>query len=278
MNRLQKKCLIAVAGTHLLALVALLCSGFFIPSPKPDNSQVLNMIPAKLIDQAFSSGVRVAQPPPPVPTVQPQQQPQPQPELPKPVEPVKQPVNTQPDVVKPVDNTEPKPTKPQDIKVSLVPVVRKNSTEPDKSEAAAKAAAKEAKRLRDERAKAIAAAANAIKEHTSSATTIDMPGDSSTAYADYASVVKTRYTDAWMLPEDAASDDANVKVSVTIANDGRVTDAHVVEKSGDASVDNSVQRTLDRVTKLEPFPDGSTDKERTYIINFNLKAKRLQLG
>jgi hypothetical protein len=39
-----------------------------------------------------------------------------------------------------------------------------------------------------------------------------------------------------------------------------------------------VQRTLDRVTKLEPFPDGSTDKERTYIINFNLKAKLQQLG
>jgi TonB family protein len=65
---------------------------------------------------------------------------------------------------------------------------------------------------------------------------------------------------------------------VTIANDGRVTEAHIVAPSGDSSVDNSVQRTLDRVRQLEPFPDGSTDKERTYIINFNLKARRQQLG
>lgn len=274
MNRLQKKCLVAVASAHLLALVVLLCSGFFIPSPKPDNSQVLDMIPAKLIDQAFSSGVRGAQAPPPVPIVQ-QQQPQP----PKPIEPVKQPENTPPDVVKPVDKTEPKPPKPQDIKPDMTPVVRTKTTETDKSDAAAKAAAaKEAKRLRDAKLKAIQDAANAIKSQTSSSTKIDVPGDSSVAYANYADVVKTVYTEAWNLPEDATSDDANVKVSVTIADDGRVTEAHIVEKSGDPSMDSSVQKTLDRVTQLEPFPEGSTDKERTYIINFNLKAKRQQLG
>jgi hypothetical protein len=36
-----------------------------------------------------------------------------------------------------------------------------------------------------------------------------------------------------------------------------------------------VQKTLDRVQQIAPFPDGATEKERTYIINFNLKAKRM---
>jgi hypothetical protein len=40
-------------------------------------------------------------------------------------------------------------------------------------------------------------------------------------------------------------------------------------------VDKSVQRTLDRVTFIAPFPEGAKDKQRTYTINFNLKAKRL---
>jgi TolA protein len=181
----------------------------------------------------------------------------------------------------------PKPTRKNDISLKLVE--RKTITEPDRHEAEAKAeakaeaeraekAAKEARRLQQARVRALERAANAVKSNTSSSTTVDLPGDSTQAYADYASVVKTVYTDAWRLPEDAANDDANVKVSVTIQRDGRVSEAHIVEKSGDPSLDNSVQRTLDRVHEIEPFPDGATDQERTYIINFNLKAKRQLLG
>ena len=64
-------------------------------------------------------------------------------------------------------------------------------------------------------------------------------------------------------------------MSVTIASDGTVISSHIKEYSGDASVDESVRRTLERVQFIEPFPAGSTDKQRSYIINFNLKAKRL---
>ena len=49
MNRLQKKCLIAVAGTHLLLVVALLCSGFIRPKPKVDDSLVLDVIDRKSV-------------------------------------------------------------------------------------------------------------------------------------------------------------------------------------------------------------------------------------
>ena len=64
MNRLQKKCVLATAGVHLLLLVILLVGpAFFAPRPKADDLQVLDVIPANLIDAPFTSGVRNAQPP-----------------------------------------------------------------------------------------------------------------------------------------------------------------------------------------------------------------------
>jgi TonB family protein len=107
-----------------------------------------------------------------------------------------------------------------------------------------------------------------------SATTVDMPGNSSVAYANYATVVKSVYEQAWILPNDV-SDNANTKVSVTIANDGAVISARIITPSGDAGLDASVQRTLERVKSIAPFPEGATEKERTYIINFNPQVKRL---
>ena len=78
MNRLQKKCVIATAGIHLLLLLILVFgSAFFSPRPKPDDTQLLDVIPANLIDAAFSSGVRNATPPAPAPVVVPPSQPAP---------------------------------------------------------------------------------------------------------------------------------------------------------------------------------------------------------
>ena len=286
MNRLQKKCLIATAGFHLLLVLTLIFgSAFFTSHSKPDETQVLNVIPFTTIDAMFNSGVKNAQPPaptPPQPVQQPQptpQPPQPKPPEPKP-EPVKQPepepVKPQklsPDDLKPLEPVD-KPVKPAPKKpeISLTPVVRKApKVSPDTSEAEAREAAKEAKK----RAKAFAEAARSISKNASSATTVEMPGTGSVSYANYASVVKSIYEQAWTPPDDTASDDAIAKVSVTIGRDGAVISSRILNPSGDASVDRSVQRTLDRVNFVAPFPDGAREKERTFIINFNLKAKRL---
>ena len=290
MNRLQKKCLAATAGTHLLLVVLLLCSGFIVSKPKPDDSQVLDVIPANLIDAALNSGVRGAKPPPSQPIANPPEPQPPQPPQPTPppqpppqpvvktVEPVKPVEKIQPEAFKPVERTEPKRT--HEVTPNLKLVVRNRTADTDRAaaeaEKAAKAAARAAQREREARARAFQDAARAIEKNASSSTEVELPpGNSTQAYANYASVVKSVYTQAWTPPNDAANDEANVKVSVTIANDGHVVSARVIQNSGDAGVDRSVQRTLDRVTDLPPFPDGSTDKERTYIINFNLKAKRM---
>ena len=66
MNRLQKKCVIATAGVHLLLIVILFVGpAFFYSKPKADDLQVLDVIPANLIDAPFNSGVANATPPPP---------------------------------------------------------------------------------------------------------------------------------------------------------------------------------------------------------------------
>lgn len=288
MNRLQKKCFIATAGFHLLLLVILFVGpAFFSPKPKVDDSQVLDVIPANLIDAAFSSGVKGATPPPPTPVFTPPQPVQPPvtpPPAPKPV--VQPPPNPAPTLVErvekmftpePVKPAKPDPTpvvkpaadKPK-IKVNLTPTVR---TVPNTS-------VKTAKPPKPDNShnpvNPVNSALTTLRKNLSSATTIDVvSGNNDAAYASYDAAVKSIYERTWLPPTSAENDDANAKVSVTIASDGTVLSARVITPSGDSDVDATVQRTLNRVMFIAPFPAGTTDKERTYIINFNLKAKRM---
>ena len=272
MNRLQKKCVIATTGVHLLLIVILFVGpAFFYSKPKADDLQVLDVIPANLIDAPFNSGVANATPPPPAPATPPQPPP-PVPVITPPVpvpekivkaEPVKPPDKLSPDSLKPVEKTS--KTEPRKVQISTQLVTRaapKNSPTADNSQ--------QQQRL----AQASRSALRNLKNNLTPGTTIDMPGNSSVAYANYATVVKSVYEQAWILPNDVA-DDANTKVSVTIANDGTVISARIVTPSGDAGLDASVQHTLERVKFIAPFPEGATEKERTYIINFNPQVKRL---
>jgi TonB family protein len=278
MNRLQKKCVIATAGIHLLLLLVLLFgSAFFSPRPKPDETQLLDVIPSTTVETALNSGVRQATPPAPAPVIvlppqpvppTPAVQPVPPPPEPKPVVP---PPPTLAERLEKVFTPEPKPVKPasekpepktHQIQVNTQLVARvapKVSATPDNSQQTARLLNNTIKNLRN---------------NLSSPTEVTLRGDSTVAYANYDSVVKSIYDRAWTLPDSIANDDENVKVIVTIASDGTVISAHIIERAGDAPVDNSVQRTLDRVTFIAPFPDGATDKERSYTINFNPKAKR----
>jgi len=261
MNRLQKKCAIVTAGFHLLLLVILVVGpGFFAPKPKAD-LQILDVIPANLIDAELNSGVRDAQPPPPV------VQPAPQPPAPQPVvTPPTPPKVETPEPIKQIVKAltpEPKPVEKPKIQINTQLVVRtapKNSTvnPPDDS--------RRQQRLRQQ---ALQNAVQSLKNNLASAPEIDMPGNSSVAYANYGAVVVSVYHKAWAPPNGMAGDNAVVRLTVTIASDGTVISARILAPSGDASVDAAVQRMLDRVTYIAPFPEGATEKERTYPINFN---------
>jgi TonB family protein len=273
MNRLQKKCLIATAGFHLtLLLVLIFGSAFFSERSKPDDLQVLDVIPATAIDAAFTSGVKNAQPPAPTPIAKPIEQPTPvvksEPQsVVKPVQPITPPEKITPDELAPVKIEKPEPHK---IEVDLTPAKRttpKNTaqTSPDDSQ----------KKLAQQRARAAQMVLRNLKNNLTTGTEINLPGNSSAAYANYASIVKSIYDAAWTPPDDLANADENVKVHIVIANDGTVISARITQSSGDPKLDASIQKVLDRVTFIAPFPEGTKEKERPYDINFNPKTKQL---
>jgi TonB family protein len=289
MNRQQKKCLIATVGFHLLLILILFVGpGFFSQRPKPDNTQILDVIPSTAVEAALNSGVKSAQPPPPAPPIIQPPPPivVPPPPRPTPPQPTPEPATPEPSLLDkmrtffkpepvapaPDDSPKPEEQKPKhqhEIKVDLSTVKRTDlpKNKPRKST--------DDNREAQLRAAEIQSAVRNLENNFTPSTKVEMPGTSSVSYASYASIIKTIYTRAWTPPDNAANDQANVRVRITVASDGTVLSSEILTPSGDSGVDDSVQRTLDRVTFIAPFPDGSTEKQKTFIINFNLKAKRM---
>ena len=275
MNRLQKKCTIVTVGIHLLLVVILIVGpGFFAPKPKADDLQILDVIPANLIDAAFNSGVHDASPTPPAPVVTPPTlaptpptptpvvtPPPPKPETPAPIK----------EIVKALTPV-PKPEEKPKIQISTQLVTRaetKNTTAPTTQD--------DSRRQQRQRQQAFQNAVRSLKNNFTSATKIDMPGNGSVSYASYDAIVKSIYERTMndFLPNAIANDNEITKASVTIASDGTVISARITAPSGDPVWDAAVQHTLDRVTYVAPFPVGATEKERTYPISFNPQVERM---
>jgi TonB family protein len=239
--------------------------------------------------------------PPPQPVQPVRQPPQPPPPQPKPE--VKRTESKKPDLptpppksikpVKPVEVAKPKPTdkptqdKPRIDLTELVPVAR---TEKDKRKAQEEAEAREAARqqaaanaaanaAREKLARQIDQATKGLRAGFSGGTKVEVGGPGGEAYAGYSHLVYAAYEDAWesalRFINDLRDDDAAVVVRVTIARDGRVIGARITDRSGRPAVNGAAQRALDAVKKLPPFPDFIKDAERSFTIEFNLKAKRL---
>ena len=277
MNRLQKKCVIATVGFHLLLLTILIVGpAFYNPKPKVDETHVLDMISPNLIDAAFNSGVRDAAPPAPAPVVAPTPQPPapaplvrpaPQPPAPTRVETpskpsledrVKEPAKTEP--AKPAPDKA--ATKPHQIQVNTQLVSRntpKSSLPKDNSQPTANA---------------INSAISNLRRNLSPGVVVGVPGNSSVAYSSYKDALATIYYNAWVTPNEAAADEADTIVKITVASDGTVINSRIVTSSGDAKTDDSVQRALNRVSSVPPLPDKSRS-EQEFTIDFNLKTKQM---
>ncbi len=104
-------------------------------------------------------------------------------------------------------------------------------------------------------------------------TEVEMPGESDASYASFKDALASIYYDAWTPPNNTDNDDAIIRVRIVISRDGSVISAKIIGPSGDSRVDASVQRAIDRVSSV-PAPPGN-DSQRTVILNFNLKTKRL---
>ena len=314
MDRTQKKCLVGSTLFHgFLLLLIVFGSAFFVAKEKPLNLPRINVVPSRLVEDALAGGggnpnlprtddqqkgqtlapQQPVAPPPPVEKPQPKP---PQPEArvtppPQPVKEVKKPVEqSKPPVVKPNQTkVEPKPketVEPKDDFLTNFKPIKRTDTAKDKAkkeaeqrEAARQAAeqARQARAAQERFAKAVGQATTSLQRGFSSGTKVEVGGPGGEAYASYDAWVQAVYYDAWHVEADVADDDSVVRVKVTIARDGRVIDSRIVTRSGSSIVDRTVQRALDKVKREgigHPFPEGATESERAYTINFNLKAKR----
>jgi TonB family protein len=277
MNRMQKKCFIASTGLHLLLVVILLIGPAFLSSnSKMVDVPVLTFVPVMTTDRNVQGGGSPKGGPPPagvpapLPPAQPppvaKSEPAPRVEPPKPVrqEPDKEEVSVEP-------STKPAPRKPN-VNTKLVSRTDTSSTSKARAEANAKAA-EDRRRL----ASAYNNAASGIQNGTSGSTTIEIqgPGGGGLPYANWLAAVKKCYTDAWVLSDSIDDDSATATASITIARDGTVLSASLVRRSGNGTVDQTVQRALDRVRRAPALPADSNDSQRSVKINFNVKAKLL---
>lgn len=310
MSRLQKKCIIASATLHALLLALLFVSPAFMHSEeKVVTIPVITLIPGKLIDEKMIGGgnpqattppQRTEAAPPSPPATQVVQKP-PEPAGPEPkitqqakVEPAPKPVRTpkkpdaEPTPIKPKvkpQNEPPPKSNPADSVATDKPAKKKPKIEPTfdgpseaereraQSKARAETQAKE-RALRAQYAKKINELGENLSKNLSTGTSIEPPGPGGEAYLYYGWAIVKYFEEAWF-PNDVADSDATVKATVTIRRDGTVLSRQITKRSGDSLLDKSVQRALDSVKKVPAFPEGAKEDQRTFKLNFNLKAKRL---
>ena len=244
----------------------------------------------------------VAQPAAPAPAPEPAKVEQPKKQETKPVkEPVKE-------VKKPEKKAEPKktetkqdpPKKKTPEKVDLSKLVVK----PDKAKAereareraeaeaaeaaAAKAAAEYASKMNAALSGAIATAkgsssgaVTSLGSSSASGTSVKgaAPGNGDgtgigPSVANYNQYVISLYNRSWNCPTDLTDAGTTTTVEVKINKDGSIRSSRITKRSGNKSLDDSVQRTLDIVAAsgVPPLPKGASEP-RTLTINFNLKNK-----
>jgi TonB family protein len=282
MTRLQKKCLVASASFHGLMAGVFVATAAFRSEPAITEGRVLTLIPTRILDRPGVGGEPVpsaAKPQPSQPATRatpPATPPPPHPaDLPKPV------ARTAPKPPTPSTTAEkpaPEPTRTKPgIKVDLTPVSRssKPPPKPTESSASAKAAALEASKKRaQEISNVFAALDSTIHSKEPNTKVVALGGEGGgEAFVNYRTAVFNAYYQAWKTPEETARKLALADVKIVVLRDGTIASSEFLNKSGDAAVDRSVQRALDAVKQLPPFPPGAQDAERSFIIRFNLEAK-----
>lgn len=286
MKRLHRECLTLSAVLHGVLLAIALLGTAFLANPTPpeltEPVTILDFVPDRLVDENVANPgggappappadpppQRPADPPPrqPDPIPEPQREPSPPPREPQ-REPDKEPVRA---VVEP-EAPAPKWTPSKEIKVDLSKVTKTPS-------AAQQAAIREQARRDQETREAMKNSIDRLQSHFDTQISFSVPGVGGASYANYGAYVRTIYDKNWREPASGVEGNPIAKARIVIARDGRVVSSQITGSSGQPAMDRSVQDVLDRIKNIgRPFPQGAKDQERSFILNFNLKAK-LGLG
>ena len=249
-----------------------------------------------------------ASPPPEPPQPEPPKtQPQtPPPEPAKAVEPTKEPTKMEPPKkslateiqrsapnaqdVDPNLSTKKLKSSKTDFQLAEAPKKRSNKeAEVERNNAAAVAAAQDAREAREHQARVTAAreawskaqqaradavrgVASNLGKNLSGSTSFEMPGPGGAAYAPYGSYLMAFYKLRWKKPTTLTVEHGEVEVEITVQRNGRVSAFKLVKPSGIRALDDSVREVLDGNRDLRPLPDGTTDSERRITIRFDLSA------
>ena len=247
MSRLKRSCVVGSVVFHALIL-AMLVLGPMLLAKREEKVRVIDLVPSAVIDKLLAPAAPVAPPPAPAPPKPKQPEPkkvQPKPK-PKPIPP-----KPKPKKITPKPKPKPKPI----IRVNLNSNVRKPDAQKNESQ-------KEAAKRQ--------AALNKLQAKLSGRTSVNVP-IGRYASANYESLIRKKYMDATIHP-GAIGGDPVVKVRLVIARNGTVLSARVTGKSGVASWDRSVQKALDRVKFIKPFPEAMKGSQQTFNLNFNSRS------
>ena len=237
MGKLKRSCLAGSFVLHTM-IIALLVLGPMLLAKRQEKVQVIDLIPSEIVDQILSPKVSVT---PPTTT-------QTKPTPPKP---------------KPVKITKPKPQ----IKVNLKPTIRR----PDSSKVKAQQeAAERARKANAKRQETLNNSINRLSSNLSRSTAVNAPLGRLAA-ANYESLIRKKYMDATFHP-GAINRDPVVKVRLVIARSGNVLSAQIINNSGVTSWDRAVQKSLDRVKHIAPFPKSISGSKKTFTLNFNSRS------
>ena len=267
MIRLLKKCFFLSVGLHVLLVAVLILGAAFLVTQPEKVPAVLSMIAPSELENLLNpstppqtkpninqpSATRHPQVTPPRPPVKPViQPPKPRPDPPKP-----RPANPNPKTPKPQNTAK----KPSDIKVNIGnPKNHTNKTRPNPQPRPVKPAIN---------SKDVNSALKGLN-NLSAKIKVQVSGSNRAAFATYAQHVVAVYRRAWqpLIPKNLARTRI-AEVSVTISRDGRVISARIIRRTGDAALDKSVQRALDKVRSVgKSFPSSSRDAKRTFTLDF----------
>ena len=249
MGRLKRSCVVGSVVFHILIL-AMLVLGPMLLAKRDETVRVIDLVSSDVIDKLLAPAAPVAPPPAPAPPKPTPPKPEPKKIQPKPKP---KPILPKPKIITPKPKPKPK------IKVNLNSNVRKPDARNTKAQ-------KEAAKQRE----ALNRSLNKLDTKLSDRTAVNVPLGRY-ASANYESLIRRKYMDATIHP-GAISGDPVVKVRLVIARNGRVISARVTSQAGLASWDRAVQKALDRVKFIKPFPESMKGSQQTFNLNFNSRS------